>query len=90
MAPIKFEDNLKEKLEHRRLQPSTNAWEKLQNKLETNQTKKSKETYWWLGIAASFIGILIVASVFFNKKDDNTIEQNIVDIEEMQEPKNYG
>ncbi len=73
MAPIKFEDHIKEKLEQRKLQPSTNAWETLQNKLETNQTKKSNKTYWGLGIAASFIGILIVASVFFNKKNDNTI-----------------
>lgn len=87
MAPIKFEDHIKEKLEKRKLQPSMNAWETLQNKLEANQASKSNKTFWWLGIAASFIGILIVASVFFNKKDDNTIEQNIVDIEEMQEPK---
>jgi len=87
MAPIKFEDNLKEKLEQRRLQPSTNAWEKLNNKLETNQTKRSNKSFWWVGIAASFVGILIVASVFFKKDDTNTIEQNIVDIEDFQKQK---
>jgi len=87
MAPIKFEDHIKEKLEQRRLPPSINAWETLQNKLEAKQASKSNKTFWWLGIAASFIGILIVASVFFNKKNDNTIEQNVVDIEEVQEPK---
>ena len=86
MAPIKFEDNLKEKLEQRRLQPSTAAWDKLQNKLETNQAKKSNKTFWRLGIAASFVGVLIVVSVFFNKKEDNTIEQNIVDIEDTKIP----
>lgn len=86
MAPIKFEDNLKEKLEQRRLQPSTAAWDKLKNKLETNQAKKSNKTFWRLGIAASFVGVLIVVSVFFNKKEDNTIEQNIVDIEDTKIP----
>lgn len=86
MAPIKFEDNLKEKLEQRRLQPSTAAWDKLKNKLETNQAKKSNKTFWRLGIAASFLGVLIVVSVFFNKKEDNTIEQNIVDIEDTKIP----
>ncbi len=86
MAPIKFEDNLKEKLEQRKLQPSKNAWEKLSNKLETNKVKKDNKTFWWFSIAASFAGILIVASVFFNKRDDNSIEQNIVDVEDTKIP----
>ncbi|MCF6296076.1 MAG: hypothetical protein L3J25_10365 [Flavobacteriaceae bacterium] len=84
MAPIKFEDFLKEKLEQRKLQPSTNAWEKLQSKLDTNQTKKNNKPFWWLGIAASFIGILIVTSVFFNNETDTTIvdtEEAIITIE---------
>ncbi|MBN4070388.1 hypothetical protein JYT76_01780 [Olleya sp. AH-315-F22] len=87
MAPINFEDNLKEKLEERRLQPSKNAWEKLQTRLDENENIKESKSFWWLGIAASFVGILIVVSVFFNKKDDNTIKQSIVNTEDVQEPK---
>jgi len=87
MAPIKFEDNLKEKLEQRKLQPSINAWEKLNSKLESKHTKKNNKPFWWLGIAASFVGILIVASIFFNKNNDDIIEQNVVDTEEIQKPK---
>ena len=87
MAPIKFEDNLKEKLEQRTLQPSKNAWEKLNSQIEANQEKKNNKTFWWFGIAASFIGVLIISSVFFNKKDDSIIEQNVVNTEEIQKPK---
>jgi len=86
MAPIKFEDNLKEKLEQRRLQPSIKAWVTLQNKLDSNQKKQNNKTFWWFGIAASFVGVLIVTSLFFNKKTDNTIEQHIVDAEAIKVP----
>jgi hypothetical protein len=86
MSPIKFEDNLKEKLEQRKLQPSANAWKTLQNKLESNQAKKSNKTFWRLGIAAGFVGILILISIFFNNETDTKTEQNIVDIEDTQIP----
>ena len=85
MAPINFENDLKEKLEQLRLQPSANAWETLQSRLETNQVKKSNKTFWRLGIAASFVGILIVSSLFFNKNQSETIEPILVDTEEFQE-----
>lgn len=87
MAPIKFEDNLKEKLEQRRFQPSINAWETLEKRLEANNNKKNNKGFWGLGIAASFVGILIIASIFFNNKKDNIIEQNVVDVEDVQKPK---
>jgi hypothetical protein len=86
MAPINFKNDLKEKLEQRRFQPSANAWETLQSRLETNQVKKSNKTFWRLGIAASFVGILIVSSLFFNKNQSETIEPILVDTEEFQEP----
>ncbi|RLD28572.1 MAG: hypothetical protein DRI75_06295 [Bacteroidetes bacterium] len=86
MAPIKFEDNLKEKLEQRRLQPSPNAWKTLHSKLDNNIAKRSNKPFLWLGIAASFVGILIVATVFFNNETNTTIEQEIVDIEDTKIP----
>ena len=84
-APINFKNDLKEKLEQRRFQPSANAWETLQSRLETNQVKKSNKTFWRLGIAASFVEILIVSSLFFNKNQSETIEPILVDTEEFQE-----
>lgn len=68
MAPYKLEDNIREKLESRELKPSVKAWDKLQVKLDAEQPQK--KTVLWYYIAASFIGILILSSVFFT----NTIE----------------
>lgn len=69
MAPIKLEDNIREKLESRELKPSADAWKKLETRLETKQPKRKTVT--WYYIAASFVGLLILSSVFFNR---NTVE----------------
>ncbi|OAB76048.1 hypothetical protein [Cochleicola gelatinilyticus] len=75
MEPIKFEDHLREKLEEREIQPSKDAWSKLEAQL--GEEKKSNiKGYWW-AIAAGFIGILIVSTVFFTK-DASGINNNSV------------
>ncbi|NJB70816.1 putative transporter YbjL [Saonia flava] len=65
MAPIKFEDEIKEKLQKREIAPSKNAWEKISSTLETPQNKRTKGFIWY-AVAASFIGILIVSTLVFN------------------------
>lgn len=82
MAPIKFEDSLKEKLEERRLQPSDNSWESLSNRLEANSAKSNNKRFWWFGIAASFVGVLIITTVFFTKDIEKNREPAIVDTNE--------
>ncbi|MCZ4319503.1 hypothetical protein O4H26_10910 [Aequorivita viscosa] len=67
MAPYKLEDNIREKLEARELKPSADAWSKLEAKLDAQQPKK--KPLLWYYVAASFIGILLLASVFFNRND---------------------
>ncbi len=66
MAPIKFEENIKEKLEQRRLQPSTDAWSKLSSQLDADQKKNKSPFYWWFGIAASIAAIVFVSIMYFN------------------------
>jgi hypothetical protein len=87
MAPIKFENDLKDKLEQRKLQPNADAWKNLQERLDANQNKTNKKGYWWFAIAASFVGILIVSSIFFNKNLTDTIKPTLVNTEELQTPK---
>lgn len=83
MAPIKFENDLKNKLEQRKLQPSPDAWKNLQERLDANQNKNNNKGYWWFAIAASFVGILIISSMFFNKNQNDTIEPIVVDTEQQ-------
>ena len=61
MAPIKFEEQLKEKLEKRTIQPSPEAWKKLSVRLDDQGNNKNHRGYWWLGIAASITGIILAA-----------------------------
>ena len=76
MAPYKLEDNIREKLEARELKPSADAWKKLESKLDAAQPKK--KTLVWYYVAASFVGFLILASVFFSR-NDSKLNNQIVD-----------
>jgi len=78
MAPLKFEEQLRDKLENRKLQPSENAWEQLSNRLNKAENKKNTKTYWWLGLAASLIGIVLIASQFLNRDVTIIPENNVV------------
>ncbi|MEN3324627.1 hypothetical protein VP395_12875 [Mariniflexile soesokkakense] len=69
MEPNRFENNIKEKFEIRRLQPSNDAWAKLSERLEQKEEKQSNKAYWWLGMAASVVGVLFVAFQFFNSQE---------------------
>jgi hypothetical protein len=79
MAPIKFEDQMKDKLEQRRIQPSADAWNKLSSKLDEVHNKKER-SFLWLGIAASTIGVLLVFNFLFSKQE-STNEPTVVDTE---------
>lgn len=74
MEPNKIENQFREKLNSREIQPSAPAWDRLDAMLAitepngsklTKQNPKKKNT--WFLIAASCIGFLLVATVFFNQ-----------------------
>ena len=67
MAPSNWDNHIKESLEKRQLQPSQDAWSKLQSRLESEEKRKSNKTFWWLGLAASIVGIVFISTLFFNK-----------------------
>ncbi len=77
MAPLKFEEKMKEKLEQRAIKPSSDSWERLTTQLDSarKQKKESKKIQWY-GIAAIFVGVLILTSILMNQnpvsEQDNT------------------
>lgn len=90
MAPIKFEENIKEKLDKRTLQPSSEAWKKLSSRLESSEIKPTNKVYWWLGIAASIVGILFITGQFFNNQPTQIITPEIVNTPEVIERDFYN
>ncbi len=78
MAPIKLEDHIREQFEEREIAPSAAAWDKLEAKLDKEQGKKRPVIIWY-AIAASIVGMLLVASQFFFNVDSQADKQ-MVDI----------
>ena len=84
MAPIKFEENMRERLEQREIKPSASAWERIEQGLDTSAKRKYKINYGWLLLAASFIGIVILSGkLFFSKDQEHTPQVVESPIEEI-------
>ncbi|GGK11312.1 hypothetical protein GCM10007962_01920 [Yeosuana aromativorans] len=89
MEPNKFEKHIKNTLEKRTIQPSKDAWNKLEDKLNASENHQKSNYFMWIGIAASIVGILLVVSQFFNDNQMDNIEPVIVNnpkIETQDEP----
>ena len=81
MAPIKFEEQFKDKLEQRSIQPSQDAWNKLSDRLDEVEDKQNNKGFWWLGIAATIVGVLLALTFVF-KSNTEIVEPTIVDTQE--------
>jgi hypothetical protein len=91
MAPIKFEEQLKDKLEKRSIQPSQDAWNKLSDKLDEVEDKQNNKGLWWLGIAATVVGVLLALTFVFKSNTEiteptivDTKKENVIDTEAIQ------
>jgi predicted RND superfamily exporter protein len=85
MAPIKLEEHIREKIQEREIEPSKAAWKKLDEQLGDSGRKSP---FIWYAIAASFIGVIIVASFVFKKENSTTdfVEENTIEKVEVESP----
>ncbi|MDX1471677.1 MAG: hypothetical protein R3213_09300 [Flavobacteriaceae bacterium] len=79
MAPIKFEENMQERLESRRLQPSADSWDKLASRLDKAE-KPNKNKFWFFGIAAGILLLVSTGLLFFQQGTAPEPEQTIVEV----------
>ena len=63
---MNLEDNFKDKLERRRLEPTASAWDRIEGKLDASQGKKKSKIVLWMGIAASFIAGVFITTLIYN------------------------
>ena len=80
MEPNNFEKDFRDKINQRQIEPSNKAWDRLDAMLTVAEEKKpvrlrsmKAPKKKWLYIAASFIGFLLVGTIFFNQTKD-TVE----------------
>ncbi|MGM0635328.1 MAG: hypothetical protein ACQESK_04640 [Bacteroidota bacterium] len=80
----KFEDNIKEKLESRRLSPSDEAWLNINKKLEKKAKKKYRQKIIIMAVAASFVGILL--SIGISTLGNHSATDSVVDSNKNEKP----
>ncbi|MDP5202174.1 hypothetical protein [Flavobacterium sp. DG2-3] len=91
MEPNNFEKDFRDKLNERKIEPSSKAWDRLDAMLTVAEekepiklhSKKSKRK--WLYIAASFIGFLLVGTLFFNQNKNAVKTPETVVVEKENE-----
>lgn len=67
MEPNKIDKKFKKSLQDREINPTPAAWDRLDAMLTVAEEKKAKSTFTWLYIAATIIGFVAIAVVFFSK-----------------------
>lgn len=78
MEPYKHEEQFKNKLEQRKLQPSPEAWDKLAQRLDkTSKAHKSKKL-WYIGLAASIVGLLFLGLPFWTDNQNTENPKEVV------------
>jgi hypothetical protein len=77
MEQNNIEKQIREKLNQRTIQPSQNAWGRLDAML-TVEDQKPKRNYKWLSIAAVFVGFTLIGIFMMNKENsvENVIPSN--------------
>jgi hypothetical protein len=83
MEPNKLENEFKRKLNQREINPTQHAWDRLEAMLNEIEDKKvvPVRRLNWLYIAAGFIGLLLMATLFFRQKNEISVPQQQVIVE---------
>lgn len=82
MEPNKVENQIREKLNAREIQPSSQAWDRLDAMLTVAEEKKRKRPFLWLYIAASILGFATLGLFLFSQKNSLIhIQNNVVNTE---------
>ena len=76
MEPNKLDNQIREKLNAREIQPSAQAWDRLDAMLTVSEEKKSKKGYGWFFVAASMILFFGLGFFLFNSNETTEINNS--------------
>ncbi|RZJ28265.1 MAG: hypothetical protein EOO48_10195 [Flavobacterium sp.] len=80
MERNKMEQEFKDKLNQREIAPTPHAWDRLEAMLNDAEDKKPVRRVNWLYIAAGFIGIMFVGTMFFRNEIANNTKVAVEDV----------
>lgn len=75
MAPNNFDKNIQQKFSSREIEPSAQAWDRLDAMLTVAEEKKQPKNYFWLKIAATFLLFSGMSYLFFQQNQKSEISQ---------------
>lgn len=88
MVPNKIENQIKEQLNAREIQPTEMAWDRLDSMLSVAEAKSAKRSpffsFRFIGIAASFLVFLSIGILYFNQKSTGIKPENNVVVTEKE------
>jgi len=73
MAPNNFDKNIQQKFNSRKIEPSAQAWDRLDAMLTVAEEKKEPRNFFWLSIAATFLVFTGIGYVFFQQNQKSEI-----------------
>ena len=76
MKPNKIDNQIREKLNAREIQPSAQAWDRLDAMLTVSEEKKPKKGYGWFFVAASTILFFGLGFFLFNSNETTKINNS--------------
>lgn len=76
MEPNKIDNQIREKLNSREIQPSAQAWDRLDAMLTVSEEKKPKKGYGWFFVAASTILFFGLGFFLFNSNETTEINNS--------------
>ena len=85
MEANKFEKEIQQKLNQRKIRPSDSAWERLLDKLDAEGQQKKKGWLLYIGYAASIA--LIISLFFLGNTDETETPENTIVLQEITVPK---
>ena len=77
MEPNKFEQQIKNELEGRTIQPSAKSWDRLDAMLSVEE-KPKKKSFLWYYVAASLFFVFGITYWFINQNSNEVIPQNTI------------
>lgn len=76
MAPNKLDNQIKDKLNAREIQPTAQAWDRLDAMLAVSEEKKQKKGYGWFFVAASMLFFFGLGFILFNSNETTEINNS--------------
>ena len=76
MAPNKLDNQIKDKLNTREIQPTAQAWDRLDAMLAVSEEKKQKKGYGWFFVAASMLFFFGLGFILFNSNETTEINNS--------------